>query len=187
MLLIAEPKSASTSLLYSIAEIGKLQRKNGQNRQAKDVKCNEYENIQTYHGTTVKRNYAYLEKYLKSRILIYKEHILPTKEHLDILKKIDTNFVVLLRDTESIMKSYSRVFDVLPELNIDRKRMKAEIQEFSDRYMELNWNTILIVTYNDIVNSFTEIMEKILVHYELEIPADINKYKLAKRNYRWSS
>jgi hypothetical protein len=186
MLLIAEPKSGSTSLLWSIAEILKIQRKNGQNRLKSDIKCIGFEEMQKYHNTTVKRSKEFLKKYIESKDIIYKEHILPTKEHLKYLGEIGRPVVVLLRNSTDIIESYKRVFSVLPDIKkmIDLEKMKKELDLFYYLYNKQRNTMFLKVHYEDIVLNFHATIKKILSQYGFNIPMkEIKKYQLQKRNF----
>lgn len=184
MLLIAQPKSSSTSLLYSLGEILKLNIKNGQSFSKDDKKCDGYEELQKYHGTTVKRNYKYLEKYILSKTLIYKEHILPIKEHLEIIEKINYPVVVLLRKPEETIESYKRVFSVLPELNnIDYDKLLKEVELFNQTYKKIKNKNYLIITFRETIFDFHNTIKKICKHWKLKVPDNLKKYELQKRNY----
>jgi hypothetical protein len=193
MLLIAQPKSASTSLMWTLAHILKIAHKNGQNRLNADKKCPGFEELQKYHGTTVKRNYAFLYNYICKPDVIYKEHILPIDKHIEFIKDIDKPVVVLLRDADQTIESYKRVFSVLPELKIDYNKLKNNLEEFQFRYiMEAENNKPLgkphlfkIITFKDITKNFTETIKSVIMHYGKEVPEDIEKYKLCKRNYTY--
>lgn len=187
MLLIAEPKSASTSLLYTLAKILKLVAKNGQTRRQNDANCEGYKNIQVYHNTTVKRSYEFLNFYIKAENIIYKEHILPTKEHINFLIKIDRPIIILLRDASSIIKSYKRIFSVLPEIekNINYDDLKKELELFEKTYLMYQENkNFLCVYYNEIVLDTENSIKKILQHYKYKLKDyDIKNIVLEKRNY----
>jgi hypothetical protein len=186
MLLIAEPKSGSTSLMWSIAEILKIQKKNGQNKLKEDVKCKGFEEIQKYHNTTVKRSYKFLEKYIESKTVIYKEHILPTLNHLLAMGEIGRNIVILLRDSKEIIESYKRIFSVLPDIKkkIDLIKLKEELDLFYDIYERQKNKMYLKIYYKDIVLNFHKTIKKILIHYGFDISLEkIKKYQLQKRNY----
>jgi hypothetical protein len=58
MLLIGQPKSATTSLMWTLAHIMGIAHKNGHNKRKGDIKCSGFEQLQKYHGTTVQRSYA---------------------------------------------------------------------------------------------------------------------------------
>jgi len=181
MLIIAQPKSASTSLLWTLATVLNVAIKNGQSKRRNDKKCPGYSQMQTYHGTTVQRSHAYLKKYILSRGSLYKEHILPINEHLDIMREINKPIVVLLRDPLETIESYKRVFSVLPELDIDIETLEIEIKLFYNIYKNLG-NPFLIVTYRDVVLNTKETLEKIIKYYGLKVP-DLTGVKLDQRNY----
>ena len=186
MLLIAQPKSASTSLMWSLSEILKVPHKNGQNRKSGDTDCEGYAQLQKYHGTMVRRSKEYLKKWIEADI-IYKEHILPTDEHLEYIKNIGAPVVVLLREPVECIKSYRRVLSVLPDKNIDYDEMRNELELFREKYLSLtDDDNYLIITYDEIVNDFTNAIKKIIVHYKKTVPDNVEKYILAKRNYTWS-
>lgn len=183
MLLIGQPKSASTSLMRTIAEILNINYKNGQNKRQNDVKCEGFEETQKYHGTTVKRSEDYINNYINNKTIIYKEHILPTKKHLEILKNAKNNFVTLIREPKGVVSAYKRVFEVLPEMkSIDYEKLFEEAKLFYNTYKNERLEKNLVVTYRDIVLNFNETIMQIIKHYGYEID-DINKYKLLKYNY----
>jgi hypothetical protein len=185
MLLIGQPKSASTSLMQTIAKMANVTPKNGQNKKNGDVKCKGFEEIQKYHGTTVQRSKQFLEAHIMNRTWLYKEHILPTNRHLKILNEINENIVVLLREPKGILNSYKRVFSVLPEVNnkINWNNLYKEIEHFYNTYRNLKNEKYLIVYFKDIVLNFHEEIKKIFKHYKLELPKNYKKFQLAKRNY----
>lgn len=186
MLLIAQPKSASTSLMWSLSEILKVPLKNGHNRCSEDKDCEGYKQLQIYHGTMVKRCREYLRWYIKKDI-IYKEHILPTQEHLKYIEDIGEPVVVLLRNPAECIASYKRVLSVIPDKKIDFEEMEKELQLFYDKYMQLTNNPLyMIITYKDIVEDFIETIKKVIVHYKRDVPINVDQYRLQRRNYTWS-
>lgn len=184
MLLIAQPKSASTSLMWSISEIFNMTHKNGQSFLKSDKKCPGYEELQKYHGTTIQRSFDYMSRYILSKKIIYKEHILPIKKHLDIIEKINYPVVVLLRKPEETIESYERVFSVLPELkNINWDKLYKEVKEFYETYLNIENKLYLKITFRDVVFNFHEIIKKIGKHYGFKIPDNLDNFQLQKRNY----
>jgi hypothetical protein len=183
MLLIGQPKSASTSLMRTIAEIIKVGYKNGQNKRQKDVKCQGFEETQKYHGTTVKRSPDYIYNWINNKTTIYKEHILPTEHHLNILKKAKNNFVTLIRDPQGVVNAYRRVFEVLPEMqNIDYEKLYEEAKLFYDIYRNEKLEKNLVITFRDIIFNFIPTIMQITKHYGYEVD-NINKYQLLKYNF----
>jgi hypothetical protein len=171
--------------MYSLSKVLKVSHKNGQNRRFNDIKCEGYQELQKYHGTTVKRSYDYLKKYILDRNIIYKEHILPIKQHIVALRKINHNIVVLIRNPYETIESYRRVFSVLPEVNVNFEKLYEEVKMFYNVYMALSQkeNNILIVTFRDVVFKFHETMKKIIEHYGFKIPDNLESYSLDKRNF----
>ena len=186
MLLIAQPKTASTSFMHSLAEIMKVPFKNGHNRKAGDVNCQGYEQLQIYHGTMVKRSKAYLKAYIENGVL-YKEHILPTPEHLKYIEEVGKPVVVQIRNPAECIASYKRVLSVIPDKQIDFDVMEKELELFRETYLQLTNNEIyMIIDYKDIVEDFTETVKKVIKHYGRAVPTNVDQYKLQKRNYTWS-
>jgi len=188
VLLIAQPKSASTSLMFTLSQALKIAHKNGQNARPRDTRLNCYTELQKYHGTMVLREEWFLKKYIKDEKIIFKEHILPTKHHLGIILKISKPVVVLLRDAADCIESYRRVFSVLPEINVCYDVMRQELETFAEKYRDAanKSKLFLLVNYNDLIDDFTKVLEKIIIHYGFSIPDGIEKIKLAKKNYTWS-
>jgi hypothetical protein len=182
MLLIGQPKSGSTALLYTIAEIAGLQPINGKNWTKQDVECEGWTETQKYHHTTVKRSKDYIEAHARNRRTLYKEHILPTPEHIEILRGIKDPFVVLLREPEEVFDCYDRINKVL-DVGFDFPKLYDEIVDFYDKYLMLQIRKMLIVTYKSIVMNFHNTMEQVLEHYGLDVPVDLHRKKLLKKNY----
>lgn len=188
MLLIAQPKSASTSLMWSLSEVLKIKHKNGQNKRLEDKNPDDFRELLKYHGTMVIRNKEFLSKYILDKTIVYKEHILPVEQHVKIINEINKPVIVLIRNEKESVESYKRVFAVLPEVKANFKRLEYDLKRFADIYKRIAEENKLykIVTYNDVVNNFTETLKSIILHYNLEIPENVDKYELAKRNYTYS-
>jgi len=187
MLLIGQPKSASTSFMWSLAEAMGIAHKNGYSKRNGDQECEGFEQIQSYHGTTVKRSYLYLYKYICKSSILYKEHILPIQDHIDFINNINMPVVVLLRDPEKTIESYERVFSVLPEIKINYGKLEREIIEFHDKYIKQSRENKIykIINFEDIINNFTETAKECIIHYGFEVPYNVEKFKLCKRNYTY--
>lgn len=109
MLIIAQPKSASTSLVKSLAKISGIKFKNGESRGRNYIACNGFEELQKYHTTTHARSADYLQKWAIRNDCILKDHILPTNEHIQALW--GHKAIVLLRDPEHTIDNYVRMRD----------------------------------------------------------------------------
>lgn len=188
MLLIAQPKSASTSLMWTLAHILKIAHKNGQNRRKGDKPCEEFQELQKYHGTMVKRNYNFLYDYICKPKVLYKEHILPTKRHLEIIDDVKKPVIVLIRNEDNTIESYKRVYSVLPEIKPDYEMLKSELLKFQNIYLEkesFHPDIYKVISFEQLMDNFTETIKKCIIHYNKEVPEDIEKYKLCKRNYTY--
>jgi hypothetical protein len=123
-----------------------------------------------------------LKKYIESKKVIYKEHILPTKKHLKIIESVNKPVVVLLRKPNETIASYKRIFSVI-NLEVDFDTLLDEIKQFYTSYINKS-GIYLVITWRDIVFDFHSTMKKILKHYGFKVEKyNINRYTLSRRNY----
>jgi len=183
MLLIAMPKSASTSLAATIAQIAGLKCSLGVPSMKIDIPCEGYEEIQHYHNNMCERSPLFLGQTVNGRKTIFKEHILPTDRHLKILKKLG-KVVILLRNPDEVADCYKRLDEAhfkKTGKHIDTDKIFKEMCEFHDRWQwwkSTNKNAILVY-YEDLVKNYRATMKKILKHYGLSgkiIPLKKLKY-----------
>ena len=170
MLLIAQPKSASTSLIYTLGKITKKEIKAGIPRKKGENDCKGFPEIQLHHCNMVQRSELFLKQVILGRKKIFKEHLIPIKEHLDIIKKLNTNIVVLLRKPEDSCDSYMRFNN-----KTNKEQIKKDLDDFYNKYIDFSKNNdrILIVFYKDLVLNYIPTMKKILNHFSLNIPKTI--------------
>lgn len=191
MFWIAQPKSAGSSFGYTIAEIYNAKCINGLITKPKKY-CEEFTELQNRHNTMIPRTKEFLYKYCTGIKTVYKEHILPTKNHLEILKTFNYNIVILLRNPEESFDCYKR-FD-LNEVKlkygrsgiVNLKEIRKDIYLFYNRYKELeneNYKHLLFIDYKDLIFNFTNTLIKVLNHYNLKIPKNIKQIKLKKIKY----
>ena len=129
MLIIAQPKSASTSLLKSLATIGNVKYKNGESRPKGFEYCEGFEELQKYHTTTHRRTKEYLQKWATRRDCILKEHILPTREHINALK--NRKVIILLRNPDHSIDNYARMVEKFDHGEMSNKEAKElKLTEF---------------------------------------------------------
>jgi hypothetical protein len=166
MLLIAQPKSASTSLTKTISKIGSLNFKLGIPKTAKDVQSNGFSEIQKYHNNMIKRSEIFIKQVIKGRKTLFKEHLLPTKHLLNILSKFNDPIVILLRKAEDSADNYIRIGCYGVKLN----NLINDIKTFQNRYIEWakNRNNVLIVYYEDLIFNYKKTIKKILKHYKIK-------------------
>ena len=191
MFFIAQPKSASSSLAYTLAEIFKAKCINGFVTKPK-IFCNDFTELQRYHNTMNPRKAIFLNKFCTGTKNIYKEHLLPTKEHLEILRNFKFNIIILLRDVKETVDCYKRfdLIDVKKKFGrsgiVNIKEIKKDIELFYNKYMELKEEKhkhLLFIDYKDLILNFTETLEKIFNHYGYLLPKNYKKIQLKKIKY----
>lgn len=213
MLLIAQPKSASTSLLYTLAKIMKLKSKhaigkiktvNGKKIELKWEKCIGFSEIQKYHDTTIKRDFNYFNKWIRNKNVLYREHILPIKEHLNYIRQVNNKILILLRNPEDCIDNYRRMYakyldgkmsekdisQLYPKRfsSIDFGYLLNDFIEFNVRWKDFNFNKKLIITYEDLVLDYENTIKKVLKFFNFKIPKKIiplmrHKYKRGTQSF----
>jgi hypothetical protein len=197
MLIIGQPKSASTSLLKSIAQIARIQYKNGQSRGKKDVMCEGFEELQKYHTTTHRRTKKYLISWAKRKDKIYKEHILPTQEHIEALK--GQRYIILLRNPEHTIDNYVRLIKTYKDgklskhdinelklellTNIDFDKFSQDIIDFHNKWKEVE---ALHIDYDQLVMCPVNTLKKCMSYLGLPIRGKIELLK-AKGNHGYNT
>jgi len=191
MLIIAQPKSASTSLLKTLAMILKLKYRNGLGKTENNELCEGFEEIQKYHGTTVKRSFKFLKNWIEKRDIIYKEHILPTDEHINYIKKINKPIIIMLRNPEHSIDNYKRLLkdklsekneaelkrDVLKTINMDL--LEKDIKEFNRKWKEVNLKCALYIDFDYLIMNPWHACKRIVEHFGFKMPK-LKKFALLK-------
>lgn len=191
MLIISIPKSASTSLMQTIAKILKIKFQNGISRKhgyRLEELCPGYDEMQKYHGTTIKRTFNFLNRWISRNDVIYKEHLLPTKEHIEYIKKINKPVVILLRNPEDVIDNYLRSCKkfnnglmglreqkgliIKKLITLDFDKLKEEYEEFNISWRNAKLKNALYIDFKDLILNYNSTMRKIMYHY------GIRKYKL---------
>lgn len=191
MLLIAQPKSASTSLISTLCQISKKKMILGTKT---DKKCKEFEELQKCHSIMGEKDYTFFEKVIRDKRKIYREHILPTSMHLRILEKFDDPILILLRKPEDSFDSYVRMFNKNKNNWINRKILLTDLKQFYHTYINSHLNfksNFLIIFYSDLVLNYENTIKQVLTHLRLHgtiLPLQKRKYtgigvkRLMKRN-----
>lgn len=163
MLLIAQPKSASTSLLFTLGKIAKLKVVQGSGSRA-DRKCEGFEEIQKCHSIMGEKNYLFLNNIANDRTKIYREHILPMIKHMEDLKEIKNPFIVLLRNPGDSFDSYCRMFDKNGNKWTNRKRLLEDLKIFHFNYLKISCSikNMMIIFYRDLILNYNDVMKDIL-------------------------
>jgi len=192
MFWISQPKSAGSSLACTLAKILKANYVNGRVYEHKKIYCEGFTELQKWHNTMIPRTAKFLYGYCTGTKNVYKEHILPTKEHMKIIRNFKYDIMILLRNPIDSIDCYKR-FD----LNEIKKRhgrsgivnlieIKKDINLFYNRYMKIkkeNHSHLLFITFEDIINNFSKTLKKIFEHYKLILPKNYENIKLKKIKY----
>lgn len=176
MLLIAMPKSASTSLATTIVKMCGLRLQLGIGRKKKDVDCKGFKSIQKLHSNMIERSELFLKQEMKGRKTLFKEHILPSASHLKRLSKYREGIIVLLRNPEKAYEAYERVGAKVNE------GIKKDLVNFHNKYMwwASNKPNVLVIYFEDLILNYHSVMKRIIKHYGLKakkiIPLMKKKY-----------
>ncbi len=203
MLLIAQPKSASTSLLKTLAKIAKIKYQNGFSKEIGWEYCEGFSEIQKYHDTTIKRNYSFLRNWMVSRGNILKDHILPTEHHKNIITKINTKIVILLRNPEHTFDNYKRLYnsykngeltdecvDELMPYRLEKLNWDLFLQDlilFNKLWREFNYEKKLIITFDDLILKYEKTIKDILNFWGLQKPEKIVPLLRSKGNHGYNT
>jgi len=194
MLIVAIPKSASTSLVHTLGEIHSMPSKQ-EFLELKDYKIpNEYEVLASYHSDVREINQLILDEWNRSDIF-YKQHIPPTPNNLKLLKNIKK--VVLLRKPEDIILAYRRAdtkglhekrkefIGCVSENDwIEKAReigLYTELENFYSGWISKSANN-LIIYFDKLVDEEQATLEKISNFFSLRI----NKTNIELKKYRYS-
>lgn len=173
----------------------KIRYKNGISKGKNDKLCEGFEELQKYHTTTHKRSFQFLKKWIKDRSIIYKDHILPTKEHIEYINKINYPVVILLRDPFDTFDNYKRLLDdyrtdklskaEINELhldvlhNIDMVKFTSDIIDYRNFWIEAKIKKALYIDYNELVMCPYHTCKKIVQHFGFNMPK-VKKFALLK-------
>ena len=163
MLIIGQPKSASTALIVTLAKILNVQFREGLPRHYGDANCKGFDVLQTCHSNMIERSFIYLEQEIYGK-KVFKEHLLPIKDHIDRLKKINKPVIVLLRKPEDSYDCYVRMFDKNNNKKTDRTKLKKDIKKFYNDWRKVEGDIFLFVYYKDLILDYEKTMEKIIKH-----------------------
>jgi len=194
MLIIAIPKSASTSLLHTLGDVHSLP----STQDFKSVKHHKipegFQYLGKYHSDVRELNETIIKKWTEE-MSFYKQHIPPTENNLSLLK--DEKKVILLRNPKEIVLAYKRADDK----DIHEKREEFE-GCFTERdwlkraneiglYEELNlfyskWGKVssnaLVIDFEDLTSKEKETINLIENYFGLEL----SRGDLELKKYRYS-
>jgi hypothetical protein len=191
MLIIAIPKSASTSLLYTMRDSLNFPAKQKFDHKKKS---SLYPVLTSLHSDVGEYSRIDVDEFTHP-YKIFKQHIPPTKNNIDLLKK--QKKVILLRDVDEIILAYKRgakaeVHNLLKGFEkswSDKKWLSMskenslyyELNNFSNKWKEEEGSYTLIIYYKDLIDDPTLVINKILEF--VDYPKQINSLNLAKARY----
>lgn len=177
MLIIAQPKSASTSLLFTLAKMMKVKAFIGIKRKKYDILHDGYEQIQKYHTLVFERTPLDIKIMIENKNILYREHLLPCKRNFKILDKYK-NFIVLLRNPFDSYDNYKRM---LEKTNKENELILNDLILFNETYSEYlkNRPDILVINYEDLILNYNETIKKIFKYWKIKSKI----IELDKQNY----
>ena len=172
MLIIAMPKSASTSLTNTLGEISRRNTMLGIPAINIDIDCEGFKEVQKYHCNMIERSPLFIKQIINGQKKIFKEHLLPTSRHLKILAKFKKPILILLRDVDDCYDAYcrhDRAHFHKTKRHMDLKQVKKDLSEFHNKYMwwASNKKHVLVVYFKDLVFEYNKTMKKIMKHFKL--------------------
>ena len=180
MLLIAQPKSASTSLLDTLGRITGL--KGTQYFISQKIFEPEFFELSKLHTDACGIGYETLNSFINNQKVIYKQHFVPNDNNLKCLSKINKKIVVLLRNPLDCIDAYiNNGKYIIGYYNLPK--IFDEMKLYYDRYVqfsEINKNIVLI-DYNVLILDTEKTIEKILNHFNLR--AITNDWTLSRKRF----
>lgn len=168
MLLIAQPKSASSSLVKTLAKITKGFGHVGIRAEKDPVYLKKYSEINRYHTTLCLRPTNKVKTWATDRKNFFKDHFLPDDPAIADLKH---RAVILLRNVDDTVDSYRR-FAIKYNKKVDLDKMRKHITAYQRGCLKIakNNKNFLVVWYWQLVEDFEVTMNKIIKFYKLTIP-----------------
>lgn len=183
MLLIAQPKTASTSLMTALGKITSLGYK--QNLKLPYKKHPGWQKLTHSDMRIIPDNILYF--WATDNSYIYKQHLLPIEKHKKNLLASGARFVVLFREPTETLESYGRLsenYKIKKELKKYRKEILNEIVLWHKNALSLfSGPQFLQIWFEDVINDTTDTINRILKFYgfDIEIGSD---YILPKKRYK---
>jgi len=186
VLLIGMPKSATTSLIYTLREITGKQIMAGVPGKIENTPSPGFPELQKYHNNMVRRSELWIKQVMSGRETIFKEHLLPTDDHLQSLGNSRKSIVILLRDPQHVLDAYRRrseQYFINHGRRMDLNQLEKDLHDLHDRYMwwESNKPFATLIYYRDLVLNYKQTMRRILLRFKLKavnglIPLKKKKY-----------
>lgn len=192
MLIIAIPKSASTSLLKTLGKLHKIPVEQSSFPQNPIPK--EYKLIWRYHGDFRNIDDEKVGIFENER-KFFKQHIPPTENNIRLLKHVKK--VILLRKPEEIIKAYYRAEKKKihkPRLEFNKLKNESDwlilakknglyedLKKYYDNWKVHNDEYSILFNYEEIINDPKDVINRIERFFNL--PITEGNFKLAKERY----
>lgn len=176
MLLVAMPKTASTSLIYTLRDCTGLAIQPHVENIGYSGDPKKYSEISKYHKSIYLKNLVWLNSMAKDGRVIYRDHILPEGDGSKFFNNISWPLCVLYRNYEHIMNNYERT-----ALIEDGPKLCEELKDLYSFYTSLAIkNNVLLVSYRELIKRPKATIKKMLSHWGLKQTKSI---LLQKRKY----
>lgn len=180
MLLVAIPKSASTSLMKTLALLHNRKAKQDSSMRESMPKPREVRYLANWHSDVREYSAELVDKMCSKRML-FKQHVFPSENNLALLR--GKRIVVLLRDPQEVIDAYfraekagihkpRRIFRGVDTVEVARERaievgLLDDLRLFHERWKdEAHDNAdVLIVDYRDLLESPTRTINEIERHW----------------------
>ena len=177
MLIIAVPKSASTSLMTTMKRLHNIESK--QILFPNNPFPTNCKYLYNFHSDVRELDEEQVTLF-RSKKILYKQHIFPSPNNLKRLKTLKK--VILLRTPQDVVKAYYRAekqyvhnirndFQNLrtPEEWIEQAKKLGLLSDLKQYYMWRGQDNVKIVYYRDLISSPKKVINKIESFYDLPI------------------
>lgn len=188
MLIIAQPKTASTSLTQAMAQ---LTNKNGTRIDRLSHQFGKAKGFDMLpHTDLINLKAKRLTNWIDDQSTYYQQHIAPTKNNMTLLKKYG-HCAITLRDPNEAFQAYFRQPDILKFFNSLKARQgegaillaKEQFFNIHNAYRRLaKLDNFMAVQYKDLITNTSECVNQILEFYGESIRVD-KDYQLPKFRY----
>lgn len=161
MLIITMPRTASTSLINTIKD-AQSEVKICRLEKVKE-KHDDYLELSKWHSNIGIRSDEVIERFVTDKTMIYRDHLIPTEEHLKSLEKYSEPIIILLRNPLHIFDCYLR--DKKFELKeVDVKKLQEELNTFKNIYQQwaIGKKNVIVVYFKELVLHPNKTLAKIL-------------------------
>jgi hypothetical protein len=186
MILIAQPKSASTSLLETLRAIGKLK---GNKYKDSETERYEYEGLTLPHSNFQDcSDKELLTGACTSKDKLYQIHLPPTRNNRKIIKKVGDKVLILLRDPTGSVEGYTRHIYSGRKHNYAKTKQKAKEHHKVLTWFNREWRSFakknpelaLVINFEDLILNNKKYIDQATAFLEMPVIKKITKLKKAR-------